>query len=162
MAALALFTVFAAPLAADAKPDKPFKAQMTGTDNVSVDPTACPGTLQLSSITGTGNATHLGLFAVTLDTCPVFDGSGFVFAGGTFTATAADGSQLFGTVEGEVRFTPTLGVVTIEGEYEITGGTGRFDANTSGSGTFAGTETALDATLTLFAVTLTLDGTLNP
>lgn len=74
-------------------------------------------------LTGTGNATHLGLFTYKLQAelnLPTLS------AKASASLAAADGSMLF--LEGTGQGTPTdvPGVVSIAETYMITGGTGRF------------------------------------
>ena len=80
---------------------------------------------------GSGQATHLGRsewsgvtnFNVYLDPIPYWSHD--------ITFTAANGDQLFGTMEGAAT------LPEVQGTFEITGGTGRF-AGVTGSGTFWG------------------------
>ena len=155
VATLALFTLLAAPLAAQAKPAKPFKATMTGIDQAFLDPTCSTGLG--STITGSGNATHLGIFTASLRDCVTIVNPGLILLEGTFVAVAADGSELRGTYEGELRATPTTeqdGIFELDGTYEILTGTKRFQGAT-GSGVFTGTDSVITN-----AVTLSLDGVL--
>jgi hypothetical protein len=73
------------------------------------------GTLRYS---GTGNATHLGLFTADANLFPHGDGT----FSATVVFTAANGDQLFFIAEGE--FTSPTSVL---GTATITGGTGRFE-----------------------------------
>jgi hypothetical protein len=142
-----------APGGLEAKPAKPFKARMTGTDTLVLDPT-CPAGMR-SIITGRGSATHLGKFTVILQDCVVPVLPNFLFVGGTFVAVAADGSELTGTYEGQLLATATT-LFDIEGSYVVTGGTGRFEGAT-GSGSFTGTDD-----IVTHDVELSLVGTITP
>lgn len=107
----------------------PFKGRFDGTtQSVRVD----DATLQVA-FTGAGQATHLGHThaEATLNLNSVT----FEFTGAT-TLTGADGSQLYGTLSGQLvpREWPLFDVV---GSYTITGGTRRF-AGASGSGAVRG------------------------
>jgi hypothetical protein len=84
---------------------------------------------------GTGTGTHLGKFALigevtfrpVADTDPSGDEDGFDLAGvGTQTFVAANGDELFTTFSG-VLDTETL---TADVEFDIVGGTGRFEGAT--------------------------------
>jgi len=85
-----------------------------------------------------GVATYLGKYTLTSDETAVFTGPNTLHVVcKLFTLTFANGDQVFGTYEttGTVDFNTFIGVFV--GEYEITGGTGRF-ANATGSGTIVG------------------------
>ena len=85
------------------------------------------------SLQAGGHATHLGRFTMT----SVHDVDFLTFRSvpGSAAATlvAANGDQLFTTLEGEARPLEQPGVFLIEETYHITGGTGRF---TGATGTF--------------------------
>ena len=105
------------PLAADEQ--VPFKGSLEGLDTaVGVNPP-----FVYVEITATGNATELGAFSYvaqqTVDTRTRI-------ATGTFQFTAANGDTVFGTVSGKATLTGP-GILTIEEEAIITGGTGRFE-----------------------------------
>ena len=73
--------------------------------------------------TGSGNATHLGLFTISYQAqlnIPTLS------ATTSATVVAADGSSLFGEGTGQGTPTGTPGIVSIVETYTITGGTGRF------------------------------------
>jgi hypothetical protein len=74
-------------------------------------------------LTGTGNATHLGLFTYNLEAELNLNTRS---ATASATLVAADGSTLF--LEGTGQGTPTgvPGVISIVETFTITGGTGRF------------------------------------
>jgi len=72
------------------------------------------------TITGSGNATHLGRYALAIDeTVDLSKGE----ATGTFVLTAANGDTVSGTFDGKAQLGPQ---VTIVEEATIKGGTGRF------------------------------------
>jgi len=74
-------------------------------------------------LTGSGNATQLGLFTMS------FQGEVFIpTSSGTGTATlvAADGSSLYANVLGQGTPTENPGIISIAEMWTITGGTGRF------------------------------------
>ena len=112
VAAAALLGAYPATVGADQA--VPFKGRAEYT-LTAVEP---DGTLRYS---GTGNATHLGLFTADASLFP--DGDGKFSATATFTA--ANGDQLFLIAEG--AFTSPTSVV---GTATITGGTGRFEGAT--------------------------------
>ena len=97
----------------------PFKVKGSGTWQVLPEATACdPGLFQVF-IEGNGNATHLGLFDVTITACTNFDDSYFFDA----TLVAANGDELsaisvdWGYTEEGQEWT----------DYIFDGGTGRFE-----------------------------------
>jgi hypothetical protein len=94
-----------------------------------------------------GNETHLGRFTGEVEY--FLDLTTFAFEG-SLTKTAANGDQLYESVDGQ--FTPTGSV----GEFTITGGTGRFRGATGG-GTFKGAWTDPD----LITAHITFDGSLS-
>lgn len=75
-------------------------------------------------LTGSGNATQLGLFTYSLQT-EVYLPTLFA-ASASATLVAADSSSLFGAGSGQGTPTENPGVVSIVETYTITGGTGRF------------------------------------
>lgn len=90
-----------------------------------------PPTSPLLTASGTGQATHMGLFTRTERLAPNADGT---FTG-RLVFTAANGDQLSASIAG--RFTP-LG--TAVGTYTFTGGTGRF-RSASGRAAFSAVPT---------------------
>jgi hypothetical protein len=89
---------------------------------------------------GTGNATHLGRFAITSN---FIVNSTTVTGAGTAIWTAANGDQIFTDVTGQGVVTfPTL---IVDETHTITGGTGRFEG---ASGTFIDERTINLPTLT--------------
>lgn len=95
------------------------------------------GVLTLS-IPAEGKATHLGKSEWYADSWVNTNQYPFLQTG-AMTFTAANGDQLFGTFSGD-GFPGENGLVDFEGDYVITGGTGRFQGNT-GSGTYYGSAT---------------------
>src|SRR4029450_7553898 len=83
--------------------------------------------------TGSGHATHLGAIAFqsheTVDLCSNPDGGEVT---GTFTLTAANGDQLFGSYETIGVFNFGNNQVKASGRYRVAGGTGRFAAASGG------------------------------
>jgi hypothetical protein len=108
----------------------PFKAMLTG--NAHLSPTDDPSVLR-NDETGEGEATHLGRFTwadVEFADFGAIPGGVSVVA--TFTMTAADGDELYGEFTSVGYFADPQTLV-IQGEFEFTGGTGRF-ADATGSG----------------------------
>lgn len=89
-----------------------------------------PAPLDLT-LTGEGQATHLGHYTSSARAVVTFTSEGAAFDGGG-TFTAANGDELVFTYTGDFFPGPVPSGV---GTYEIDGGTGRFDGAT-GSGTF--------------------------
>jgi len=122
--------VGAVTLSVAAAEDLPFKAMLTG--NAHLSPTDDPAVLR-NDETGEGEATHLGHFTwadVEFADFAAIPGGVSVVA--TFTMTAADGDELYGEFTSVGYFADPQTLV-IQGEFEFTGGTGRF-ADASGSG----------------------------
>lgn len=142
----AFVAVLSSSAAADAGP-RPFKAQLTLTETVTFPGTPCFG---IGSVQAVGTATHLGKVTATSQDCftpiGVFDPgapNSFSFSSlGTgptgLVFTAANGDVLFATYSGTVKAQPS-GPHRIEGQFTITGGTGRFIGATGG-GTLSGYE----------------------
>jgi hypothetical protein len=108
----------------------PFMASLTG--NAHLSPTDDPCVLR-NDETGAGNASHLGLFTWAdvehANFCTIPGGVAVV---ATFTMTAANDDQLFGQFTSTGTFADSVTLV-IHGNYQFTGGTGRF-FNATGSG----------------------------
>ena len=122
--------VRATTLSVAAADELPFKAMLTG--NAHLSPTDDPAVLR-NDETGEGEATHLGHFTwadVEFADFAAIPGGVSVVA--TFTMTAADGDELYGEFTSVGYFADPQTLV-IQGEYEFTGGSGRF-ADASGSG----------------------------
>ena len=119
---------------AAAKKLVPFRGSIQGTEIDVVE-----GTTISVDGSGTGIASHLGLFTVTWDlTVNLLDGS----ATGTYHFIAANGDSIFTEIVGQGEPTETPGVAHIVEINTITGGTGRF-AGATGSFTL---ERLLDQT----------------
>jgi hypothetical protein len=123
----ALLTMaIAAPASADPG-SRPFKGMVVG--EVAFNPvpvTVCPnyGGLRTES-SAIGTSTHLGKTAMTSQHCtPLGDD----FGPGTMTLTSASGDEVWITYHGSAPF-PGPGVTVFQGsmEFEIVGGTGRFE-----------------------------------
>ena len=86
------------------------------------------------SVTGQGNASHLGATTAVTDNqvVNVIDGS----ATATYTLTGANGDTVVLEMIFQTTFLPN-NAVTFEGSYTVTGGTGRFNGVT-GAGVLAG------------------------
>jgi len=109
-------TVFAAPAAAERQ--LLFKGTLQAVEtHVVTFPTFS------MDLTGSGNATQLGLFTMS------FQGEVFIPTSsgtGTGTLVAADGSSLYADVLGQGTPTENPGIISIVEMWTITGGTGRF------------------------------------
>ena len=110
--------------------DVPFKAEMTATDQ-DFEPGEFP-VLGTFTTTSEGTGTHIGKFTSVGVSTLVYTSAGIWFEG-TATTVAADGDEIHSETWG---FTWDPG--DVEGYFEITGGTGRFDGAT-GSGTISAT-----------------------
>ena len=108
----------------------PFKGRLEGVVTITPVPNG-PPTLVDVLVTATGNATHLGKFALTVphrvdrSTMPPS-------ATGFYHFTAANGDKVYAEFTGIASPTATPGVLYIEETATITGGTGRF-AGATGS-----------------------------
>ena len=109
-------TVFAAPAAAERQ--LLFKGTLQAVEtHVVTFPTFS------MDLTGSGNATQLGLFTMS------FQGEVFIPTSsgtGTGTFVAADGSSLYADGWGQGTPTENPGIISIVEMWTITGGTGRF------------------------------------
>lgn len=98
---------------------------------------ACPPDFVPIAFAGTGTLTQLGAVGIAGNDCVLFTPPTGVISDGVLTITAANGDQLFATIEGtEVLPTPEV-PGTIEGAFAIVGGTGRFEGAVGG-GRFTG------------------------
>lgn len=105
---------------AAAQQQVPLKGNLQGNDS---DNFTGPTTVVVTS-TGTGNATHLGLFLYKLvGTVNLLQGT----ETGTLTLTAANGDMIFATIVGSGAATSDPNVISITETATITGGTGRFE-----------------------------------
>lgn len=97
----------------------------------------CPPDFVPIAFAGTGTLTLLGAVSIAGNDCVLFTPPTGVIADGVLTIIAANGDQIFGTIEGtEVLPTPEV-PGTLEGTFAIVGGTGRFEGATGG-GRFTG------------------------
>jgi hypothetical protein len=104
----------------------------------------------------TGVGTHFGLSTSEQHLQLVPTGPGTFNASGTWTLTAANGDQMFGTFASSGRFTDAVHSTWL-GNYVSTGGTGRFaDASLTLSSSAEGTRVSLEGVIstTFFEVTL--------
>lgn len=128
----ATFAVGAATLtpAAVAAHERPFKARSAG--NAHLSDTDVPW-IKRNDETAEGKATHLGRFTwVSVEYVDFHTIPGGVAVEGSFTMTAANGDRLFGEYT-TTGFPDEAGDLIIHGNYQFTGGTGRF-AGATGSG----------------------------
>jgi hypothetical protein len=138
--ALAIAAVFAidaktvSPSALAAE-ERPFSATLSG--NAHLSPTEVPWIVR-NDETGVGEATHLGRFTWASVEFVDFAANpgGVVVDGRSFTMTAANGDQMFGTYA-TVGFPNEAGNLIIHGTFTIRGGTGRFVGATGGGNLFA-------------------------
>jgi hypothetical protein len=134
---------------AAAAANRPFKATLTG--NAHLSPTPDPFVLR-NDETGEGEATHLGRFTwADVEYADFAAIPGGVAVTATFTMTAANGDELYGEFT-TIGFFADPTTLVIHGQYEFTGGTGRF-IDAAGSGD-------IDATAFL-APGLPFEGSLN-
>lgn len=135
--AAATLAMLAAPLAQAGGPQsRPFKATLTTQETLGYDGVACPGTIVLGTTTGQGNASHLGKVSLLATDCPVFPPGGLPFASGVLVLTAANGDKLKANYT--VQLSPTSATsFSLDGNYAINGGTGRFQGAT-GTGSLRG------------------------
>jgi hypothetical protein len=136
--ALVLVLVLALPATA-ADPYRPMKGTVTGADSMGA-PVDCPawGQWRYQS-RGTGRYTHLGFTSFHVSHCSAMTGPTVgQFGAGTMTLTAANGDTLilrdWGTFDLTVGSAgPTRSDIDLN--WEVVGGTGRFeDAHGSGGG----------------------------
>lgn len=100
--------------------DLPIKASHSGYGTA--DLTTLP-VIQTRLVTS-GVVSHLGLSTLVQDLVVVFSGP-TITSTGTWTITAANGDQIFGTVTGGGIFTDAVHSTTVA-TYTSSGGTGRF------------------------------------
>jgi hypothetical protein len=142
--------------AAQAAPDRPFKASMAVEEhlgNIGRCATS-PGTISGlgGTLSGTGHATHMGALTVGAEHCVQLRADQSVYiSAGHMVLTGANGDVVRLDYTG--TFTPVApGVYAFEGHYDITDGTGRF-VGASGAGPLFGT---LQGTLPSQVQTLSL------
>jgi len=86
-----------------------------------------PPVAMVVELEGDGNASHLGYY--TLQATTTVSLSTF-FGEGEFQIATPSGAVLYGTVVGQGYPTPGSNLVSVEHEYTIEGGTGRFEGAT--------------------------------
>lgn len=124
LAALAVAVALLLPgsaLPAAGGTDLPIKASHSGYGTA--DLTTLP-VIQTHLVTS-GVVSHLGLSTLVQDLVVVFSGPTSFTSTGTWTITAANGDQIFGTVTGSGVFTDAVHSTTVA-TYTSSGGTGRF------------------------------------
>jgi hypothetical protein len=102
----------------------------------------CPAPQLLTTLEGGGTATHVGKYTIVNSHC--VDPNTGALTAGSFTKTAANGDQLFGTYVGNssvIQPPAPVGIFAVTGTLTYTGGTGRF-AGITGTATMEGTLTA--------------------
>lgn len=113
---------------------RPFRFTLTGNANPDFSQGPCNVT---NTESGTGTALHLGAVTWTsserVDFCVDPSDPGLAEATGELVVTAADGDRLTATYLATVRADFVGGTLTAEGDFVITGGTGRFK-DASGGG----------------------------
>jgi hypothetical protein len=147
-------------LAADAR-DKPAESEFIGIvqpvlESVGPDPTRCPDASHPIAFRLSGLAsTSLGTATVVQSHCE--DKGNTSFRRGEQVMTLSEGDRLTSVYAGRILRTLTTaadGVLVLDGRYQYTGGTGRFE-RASGSGLSVGTVNIRTGT-----VMITLAGTL--
>ena len=118
--ALVLITLLTQTLAvpATAQNDLPFKGTLAGSETDTFTP---PNSVMVEG-SGSGNATHLGLFTIDYEVIvDLATGAGPAIA----HLVSANGASLFCEGSGQATETGTPGLVMITESYTIKGGTGR-------------------------------------
>jgi hypothetical protein len=141
---LALAGILAAAQPTAAAAGVPFKLDLTTTSTKFLDPPPLPVVMEINAA---GTGTHVGL-CTSESTVTWVERSGGVWFSGPLTITAANGDELFLDTFGWSF--PDGG----DGDYVITGGTGRFE-DATGSGSF---DVVVNAD---GSQTATLDGTIS-
>ncbi|HET8949068.1 MAG TPA: hypothetical protein VFN44_01115 [Solirubrobacteraceae bacterium] len=130
--ALLVLPALALPMQAAAKDRLPLEGSESGTFQL-LGPCEAGGmTLEVN---GTGHASGIGDYSGHYREC--FDPATGAVTAGTFTLTAANGDEIFGTFGGQARPTDDPTVVAYDDPGVITGGTGRF-ADAGGTVTTSG------------------------
>jgi hypothetical protein len=134
---LALFVamLFASEVA-EAGPAVPFKATIAISE--SIQPIGTPPCFLIGDISGTGVATHLGRVTLVSRDCinPISE-TEFWFFSNLVVLTIATGEQVFAAYDGNLTIEGAAGTIT--GDFQIVGGTGRYEQAT-GAGTVQGVE----------------------
>ena len=123
--ALAVMVVLGLAGPAAAGEQVPFKGSLEGV--VTITPLKPPYVSVL--VNATGNATHLGRFALAI---PHIVNRANMTATGSYQFVAANGDRLTADFTGQASLTETPGVLAIVETATITGGTGRFAGATGG------------------------------
>ena len=116
----------------------PWKESYHASGTIAPDP-SCTNLQLLTVLEGGGTATHVGKYTIVNSHC--VDPATGVLSDGSFTKTAANGDQLFGTYVGNstvIQAPAPVGIFGVTGTLTYTGGTGRF-AGTTGTATMQGT-----------------------
>ena len=119
----------------------PWKESYQASGTIAPD-ARCSASQLLTVLEGGGTATHVGKYTIVNSHC--VDPATGALTGGSFTKTAANGDQLFGTYVGSsslIQPPAPVGIFSVTGTLTYTGGTGRF-AGTSGTARMEGTLTA--------------------
>jgi hypothetical protein len=154
-AALTFLTVLAFAIPVVAKEQVPFRGSLEG--DVAVTPID-PPLIVAVVISGTGNASHLGQFAISI---PHVVNRGTRTGAGVYQFTAANGDTVTADFTGESAPTDTPGVLAIVEVATITSGTGRF-AGATGSFTVTRLyDTAAGTTTGTFEGTISSPGSQN-
>ena len=111
------------------------------------------GTDKVEGVKGTGTATTLGRYTFESSHCLVA-GSGAVYAG-VITFVAANGDRLFGDYYGKKLPTSDPTTFAVEGQFNPTGGAGRFQA-AHGNGVLSGEQNVASGKIRLL-----FDGTVS-
>jgi hypothetical protein len=126
---------------ADAGTDRPFRGTVAGEVTfVLVDDSICddvmpgpPGMGLQTRSDATGRFSHMGASTMYSEHCTP---SGDYISGGKMTLTAANGDKVYMDYDGTASATPPVGgVLSVEGGFQVKGGTGRFDG-AKGGGTY--------------------------
>ena len=120
--------------------DLPFKGYMSGNGTTSL------ATGQAHHVV-TGSVSHFGLSTLDEHFQVVFTGPGTFNTAGTWTLTAANGDQMFGTLTSTGRFTDAIHSTSLV-NFVSTGGTGRFaDASLTFSVSVQSTRLSLEGVI---------------
>lgn len=120
----------------------PFKAALATQETLGFDLERCAGGV-VGTTTGKGNASHMGKVTMVATDCPLIipGGPPPSFSEGKLTFKAANGDELRAVYQGSLQPVDIPNqVFSIVGQYNVTGGTGRF-SNATGSGSLTGTIT---------------------
>jgi hypothetical protein len=149
---LMVLLLLASATLANAAPSRPFKATIDLTVTGIGREEKCPGTTPGvpgggEQLSGTGHAAHLGAVQVLANHCVnSVQQVNFYFFNGQMALTAANGDVVRADYSGFFTLV-SPDVYSFEGNYFITGGTGRFQ-DAVGTGALFGTGSFLSFTLT--------------